>query len=107
MYIPNAFSPDGGGPEANEGFRAVVNDAAKEYHLVIFNRWGEVIWESKDREAEWDGKYGREAGWDGDPSTKGSDTREPVSQDVYAYYLRIVSWKGEEFKYAGTVTLIR
>ena len=107
VYIPNAFSPDGGGPEANEGFRAVVNDAAKEYHLVIFNRWGEVIWESKDREAEWDGKYGREAGWDGDPSTKGSDTREPVSQDVYAYYLRIVSWKGEEFKYAGTVTLIR
>lgn len=107
VYIPNAFSPDGAGPGANEGFRAVVNDAAKEYHLIIFNRWGEVIWETKDREAEWDGKYGRDAGWDGDPNTKGSDTREPVTQDVYAYYLRIVSWKGDEFKYAGTVTLIR
>ncbi|MFT5723323.1 MAG: hypothetical protein ACI9JN_000433 [Bacteroidia bacterium] len=107
VYIPNAFSPDGGGPTKNEGFRAVVNDGAKEYHMIIFNRWGEVIWETKDKEAEWDGNYGRQAGWDGNPNTKGSDTRNPVSQDVYAYYLRIVSWNNEEFKYTGTVTLIR
>ncbi|MCO4819332.1 MAG: gliding motility-associated C-terminal domain-containing protein [Bacteroidetes bacterium] len=107
VYIPNAFSPDGGGPGENEGFRAVVNDGAKDYHLVIFNRWGEVIWETKDKEAEWDGKYGRTDGWNGDPNTKGSSTREPVSQDVYAYYLRIVSWDGEEYKYAGTVTVVR
>jgi PKD repeat protein len=107
VYIPNAFSPDGAGPLENEGFRAVVNDAAKEYHLMIFNRWGEVIWETTDREAEWDGKYGRNNGWDGDPNTKGHDTRNPVTQDVYAYALRIISWNGEEFNYAGTVTLIR
>ncbi len=107
VFIPNAFSPDGGGPEANDGFRAVVNDAARDYHLMIFNRWGEVIWETKDRLAEWDGKYGRNAEWDGDPKTAGHDQRDDVTQDVYGYYLEIVSWSGEKFKYTGTVTLIR
>ena len=107
VFIPNAFSPDGGGPEANDGFRPVVNDAAKEYHLIIFNRWGEVIWETKDRLAEWDGKYGRDAGWDGSANSTAYDRREPVPQDVYAYYLRLVSWDDEEYKYSGTVTLIR
>ncbi len=107
VFIPNAFSPDGGGPGSNDGFRAVVNDGVKDYHLMIFNRWGEVIWETKDKTAEWDGKYGRINGWDGDSKTKGSDKREDVAQDVYAYYLKVVSWNGEEYKYTGTVTLIR
>jgi len=97
VFIPNAFSPDGGGPEANDGFRAVVNDAAQSYHLIIFNRWGEVIWESEDRLAEWDGNYG----------TTDASNRQPVPQDVYGYYLEMVSWSGEKFKYSGTVTLIR
>ncbi|MBO6518284.1 MAG: gliding motility-associated C-terminal domain-containing protein, partial [Bacteroidia bacterium] len=87
----------GGGPGENDGFRAVVNDGAEYYHLIIFNRWGEVIWESEDRNEEWDGKYG----------TKDQSNREPVPQDVYAYYLKIVSWNGKSFDYSGTVTLIR
>lgn len=107
VYIPNAFSPDGGGPEANDGFRAVVNDAAKYYHLIIFNRWGEVIWETEDREAEWDGKYGRIDRWDNQETTQGYDNRKDVTQDVYGYHLEIISWSGEKFKYSGTVTLIR
>ncbi|MBO6516215.1 MAG: gliding motility-associated C-terminal domain-containing protein, partial [Bacteroidia bacterium] len=98
VYIPNAFSPDGGGPGENDGFRAVVNDGAEYYHLIIFNRWGEVIWESEDRNEEWDGKYGRK--------DEGAN-RVDVPQDVYGYYLEIVSWSGEPFKYSGTITLIR
>lgn len=97
VYIPNAFSPDKSGPAPNEGFRAVVNDGAKEYHLIIFNRWGEVIWESIDKTEEWDGKYG----------SKDFTNREPVPQDVYAYYLQIVSWNGKSYEFSGTVTLIR
>ena len=97
VFIPNAFSPDGGGPEDNDGFRAVVNDAAQSYHLIIFNRWGEVLWESTDREEEWDGKYG----------TNSFNNRLEVPEGVYAYHLEITSWSGENFKYSGTVTLIR
>lgn len=96
VYIPTAFSPDDGGPEPNEGFRAIVNDAAKTYHIIIFNRWGEVIWESQDPQEEWYGTYGT-AGKEG----------KPVPQDVYAYYLQVESWDGNQLEYSGTVTLIR
>jgi len=97
VYIPNAFSPDGGGPGQNDGFRAVVNDGAKYYHLIIFNRWGEILWQTTDKQAEWDGNYGSD--------TYGN--RGPAPQDVYAYYLKIISWNDKEFEYSGTVTLIR
>ena len=103
VYIPNAFSPDGGGPDENDGFRAVVNDGAQTYHLMIFNRWGEVIWESADRNEEWDGKYGTNTFHNGVPY----NNRKDVPQGVYAYYLEITSWNGEQFKYTGTVTLTR
>ncbi|MCB9262029.1 MAG: gliding motility-associated C-terminal domain-containing protein [Flavobacteriales bacterium] len=102
VYIPNAFSPDGGGPLRNDGFRAHVNDGAKLYHLIIFNRWGEKIWETTDKTLDWDGTYGlppKEGGKDG--------LHQPVPMGVYSYQLDIVSWSGEKFRYTGTVTLIR
>jgi gliding motility-associated-like protein len=91
VYIPNGFSPDQAGPNANEGFKAVVNDAIQEYHLIIFNRWGELMFESTDKNEEWDGTY------DG----------LPCQSDVYAYYLQVTSWNEKEYSYSGTVTLIR
>ncbi len=91
VYIPNAFSPDGGGPQPNDGFKAVVNEAIQEYHMIIFNRWGERMYETTDKDAEWDGTY------------KGL----PCQSDVYAYYLDVTSWNGNNYSYSGTITLIR
>ena len=91
VFIPNAFSPDGGGPNENDGFRAEVNDAVRDYHMIVFNRWGEILWESKDPTQRWDGTY------------KGL----PAQQDVYAYHLNVTSWDDKVYKYSGTVTLLR
>lgn len=91
VYIPNAFSPDGGGPGENNGFRAVVNDAVKDYHLIVFNRWGEHLFETTNKEERWDGTYKKVA----------------CQQDVYAFYLEVTSWNGETYTYSGTITLIR
>ena len=91
VYIPNAFSPDGGGPGANEQFHAKVNAGVRDYHMIVFNRWGEILWETKDKEARWDGTF------------KG----EPVQPGVYAYHLDVVSWAGDPYTYSGTITLIR
>lgn len=56
-YIPNAFTPDG--DTYNETFQPVFTSGFDpyEYHLIIFNRWGETIFESFNDEIGWDGTY--------------------------------------------------
>lgn len=52
IYVPNSFTPNGDG--VNDLFRVVTN-GAREFELLIFNRWGEVVFETTDPQAYWDG----------------------------------------------------
>lgn len=54
FFVPNAFTPDQDG--INEVFR-VVGPPVNDFRLLIFNRWGEVVYESKDQYAAWQGEY--------------------------------------------------
>lgn len=56
-YIPNSFTPDG--DEFNQVFNVTFTSgfSPQEFHLEIWNRWGELIWESFDHTASWDGTY--------------------------------------------------
>jgi gliding motility-associated-like protein len=58
FYIPNTFTPDG--DDFNEYFQAIFTSGYDPYdfNLYIFNRWGEIIWESHDASIGWDGTYG-------------------------------------------------
>lgn len=53
VFIPNAFSPNNDG--LNEVFLPVVRDV-REYELTIFNRWGNVLFNTTDPLQGWDGK---------------------------------------------------
>lgn len=55
VYIPNSFTPDL--DEHNRLFGVEYDCTFSEFQLRIFDRWGEMIWESKDPEAQWDGTY--------------------------------------------------
>ncbi|WP_343634283.1 PKD domain-containing protein [Fluviicola sp.] len=57
IYVPNTFTPDG--DEHNNVFFPVLNSAfdGQNYTLLIFNRWGEVLFESHDISYGWDGTY--------------------------------------------------
>jgi gliding motility-associated-like protein len=57
IYIPNAFTPDGN--EFNNVWMPVFTSGYDEYdyNLVIYNRWGEVIFESNKANVGWDGTY--------------------------------------------------
>ena len=58
FYVPNAFTPDGDDnnniwqPQFHSGYDPY------DYHCMVFNRWGEVVWESFDASAGWNGYYG-------------------------------------------------
>lgn len=57
FYVPNTFTPDG--DEFNQAFQPVFTSGFDpfDFNLLIFNRWGEVIFESNDAEIGWDGTY--------------------------------------------------
>ena len=65
VYVPNTFTPDG--DEYNNEFFPVISAGISEdgYALLIFNRWGELIFESHDLSIGWDGTYNGEIVQDG------------------------------------------
>ena len=99
VFIPNAFTPDGAGPDQNEGFSAVVS-GHKNLQMIVFNRWGEIMFETNETESGGSGEV-RTKGWDGNYKA------EPVQQDVYAYVLKVTALNDEVYTYTGTISLVR
>lgn len=55
VYTPNSFTPNGDG--INEDFRPIINDlGTSNYHFLIFNRWGDVVFETQDKLEGWNGE---------------------------------------------------
>ncbi|WP_341902616.1 Ig-like domain-containing protein [Fluviicola taffensis] len=56
-FVPNTFTPDG--DEVNNYFKPIFSPGfdVKDYSFLIFDRWGEIIFESKDMNVGWDGTY--------------------------------------------------
>lgn len=56
VYVPNSFTPNGDG--INESFFPVFTyKDVEKYEFLIFDRWGELIFESTDLNQKWDGTY--------------------------------------------------
>jgi gliding motility-associated-like protein len=54
VFIPNAFTPDNDG--RNDAFRVLNAVKAENFELRIFNRWGQMLFQSKDWKKGWDGR---------------------------------------------------
>lgn len=64
-YVPNTFTPDN--DDFNEMFMPVFHSGfdPQDYNLLIFNRWGEIVFESNDATVGWDGTYNNNLAQDG------------------------------------------
>lgn len=93
-YIPNSFTPDG--DMNNQVFTPVFTSGIDIYHytMYIFNRWGEIIFESNDPSIGWDGSYGVE----------GKDAE--VGVYTYQIFIKIPTFD-ERKMILGHVNLIR
>jgi gliding motility-associated-like protein len=92
IYIPNTFTPDGNevnnlwGPVFTSGY------SSDHFELLVFNRWGQIIWESKDPHGKWDGTYNNRL----------------VLEGVYTWTIRFDLLDTDERRFMhGFITLIR
>lgn len=56
IFVPNTFTPNG--DEYNHAFRIAHNCTFEEFEFIIYNRWGETVFESYDDNFVWDGTNG-------------------------------------------------
>jgi gliding motility-associated-like protein len=92
VRIPDAFTPNGDG----HNDRWDILGISEVNHLVIFDRWGEKVFE---RDHFYPGDA--DAGWDGMANGR------PASPGVYVYFAQMTCPTGGAFERRGTVVLIR
>ena len=90
IFFPNTFSPNGDGE--NDMLRARAKESfVDEVYWIVYNRWGEKVFEANSLNEMWDGRFNGEL----------------VAPDAYGYYLRINCTDGDVFEKRGNVTIIR
>lgn len=91
LYAPNTFTPDD--DAHNDDWRVYMEGIdIMDFELLIFNRWGEVVWESHDIEVGWDGTY--------------SGKRLP--NGTYTWTIEVKNLLNDErMKYNGHVNILR
>jgi gliding motility-associated-like protein len=92
VYTPNAFRPDSDIPENREFMPVGVGVDPDVFQLLIFNRWGEIVFESNNPENKWDG------------TTKNSD---PAPMGNYIWKAEFADIQGFQHSMKGQIMLIR
>jgi gliding motility-associated-like protein len=95
LLIPNAFIPNQSGPgsgnvQNNEVFLPLVQKVTN-FQMLVFNRWGELMFESTNPDSGWDGYY------------KGV----LCAQDVYIYRITVEYENGRTITRTGDINLLR
>lgn len=89
FFVPNAFSPNADGQ--NDVFYVKANNCVKTFLFIIYDRWGEKVFETTDPTKGWDGTYKGEA----------------INSAVFVYSLDAVTINDEVISKKGNITLIR
>lgn len=91
VWIPNTFSPNGNG--MNDEFIPVFSDVSyvNEFEMMVFDRWGNLIYKTVDPNTGWDGKY----------------KNNRAQEDTYIYKVTITDINGMAWNFIGHVNVIR
>lgn len=91
IYVPNTFTPDD--DDYNQVFLPILTQGFDpfNYELLIFNRWGEILFESHDSSVGWDGRYGGKI----------------VKDGSYVWKINVKDKEGIMQQFKGHVNLLR
>lgn len=90
IFIPNAFTPNNSGPAENNTWK-IYGYSIKEMHVMVFNQWGEKLFESRTQSQGWDGTH-----------------RGKVQPSgVYVYVVKLTMLDGTTQTRKGSINLIR
>ena len=87
LHIPNTFTPNG--DELNDTF-GPIGGGLSSYSMLIFNKWGQLLYETDDIDSPWDGTY----------------EGEVVQSDSYVYKIFATGTKQGVVSTTGTVTVL-
>ena len=91
FYAPNSFTPDG--DEHNQTWKPEIQGIdIYDFELFIFNRWGELIWQTNDPSIGWDGTYNGEI----------------VQSGIYTWRARVKDlYNDDKLEYNGSINLMK
>ena len=89
VFIPSAFSPNG--DTHNDIFKPLITTPVADYYLQIYNRYGQMIFETKNADVGWDGTF--------------NGIYQNTSTFVYKIYVKDIL--GNVFRKNGTLVLLR
>ena len=89
VYIPNAFTPNN--DSRNDVFKPLIFGNLVKYEFNVYNRWGQLVYETNSTDGRWDGDY------------KG----EPAPSGVFVWYAKANMINGTQIEQKGNVTLVR
>jgi len=87
--IPNIISPNGDG--YNDYFEIQYEGVEEVSMLRIYNRWGELVYETNDIEKHWDGTF----------------RGKPLNPGVYIYYMEGLCLDNAPFTKTGNITILK
>lgn len=88
LHVPNVFTKNDDGLNETWGFVPVF---VKTYHMQVFNRWGEKVFDSDNKKEDWDGNYLEK--------TKGPE--------VFIWQVTYTGWDRSSHYQKGTVTVVK
>lgn len=97
IFIPNVFNPSSTNPENSNVKVYGINVANSGFSFVVFNRWGQVVYETSDF------IQANKIGWNGKLQNTGDD----LALGAYTYLLKGKYGDGKEFEKVGTITLVK
>ena len=90
FYIPNAFTPNSDG--MNEMFLG-MGTYIKEFEMLVFDRWGNKIFQSNDIHRGWNGKV--------------KNTGDLIQEDVYVWKVKLIDYQEKEHLFLGHVSIVK